>query len=124
MAVEPSGRPADDAPRSGRPLLEYVFLDDDPLLGVPALDFFFGADQPRHASTASSIFGYAPQRHRLPDIACLTSPEVGSGRASTSAAAETIWPGVQKPHWRASARTHGSHSRCAARPSTRHTPAS
>src|SRR5436189_3089656 len=117
MAVEPPGGPADDAPRSRRPLLEYVFLDDDPLLGVAALDFFFGADQPRHASTASSIFGYAPQRHRLPDIACLTSSEVGSGRASTSAAAETIWPGVQKPHWRASARTNASTSGCSARPS-------
>src|SRR3954463_10120306 len=117
MAVEPPGRPADDPARPRGPLLEDVFLDDDPLLGVPALDLFFGTDQPRHASTASSIFGYAPQRHRLPDIACLTSSEVGSGRASTSAAAETICPGVQKPHWSASARTKESTSGCSARPS-------
>src|SRR5205085_684667 len=30
----------------------------------------------------------------------------GSGFASTSADAETIWPGVQKPHWSASSRTN------------------
>src|SRR4051812_5995635 len=117
MAVEPPGRPADDPARPRGPLLEDVFLDDDPLLGVPALDLFFGTDQPRHASTASSIFGYAPQRHRLPDIACLTSSEVGSGRTSMSAAAETIWPGVQKPHWSASARTNESTSGWPRRPS-------
>src|SRR2546423_5948662 len=117
MAVEPPGRPADDPARPRGPLLEDVFLDDDPLLGVPALDLFFGTDQPRHATTASSILGYAPQRHRLPDIACLTSSEVGCGVDSTSAAAETIWPGVQKPHWSASARTNASTRGCSARPS-------
>jgi hypothetical protein len=38
---------------------------------------------------ASSIFGYVPQRQRLPDIACLISSFDGLGFASTSAAAET-----------------------------------
>ena len=51
------------------------------------------------------MFGYAPQRQRLPAIAC-ADLVAASARAvaSTSAAAETIWPGVQKPHWSASAR--------------------
>src|SRR5204863_5341050 len=97
--------------RAGRPWIDGVFLDDDPLLGVAALDFLLGANQSRQVSRASSILGYVPQRHRFPAIACRMRSVVGSGSASTSAAAETIWPGVQKPHWRASVRTNASTSR-------------
>ena len=50
----------------GGPLLERVLLDDEPDLLVPALDLLLGADQSRHVRIASSIFGYAPQRQRLP----------------------------------------------------------
>src|SRR5205085_4048936 len=95
----------DDRLRACRPLVERILLDHDPLLGEPALDLFLGADQSRHVRIASSIFGYVPQRHRLPAIACRISSRVGLGLAATSADAETIWPGVQKPHWRASVRT-------------------
>ena len=48
---------------------------------------------------------------------CLTSSAVGSGFAATSAAAETICPGVQKPHWSASVRTKAPTSGCSRRPS-------
>src|SRR5204863_5910982 len=96
--------------RAGRPSLDGVFLDDDPLLAVAALDFLLGANQSRQVSRASSILGYVPQRHRLPAMACRMRSGVGSGSASTSAAAETIWPGVQKPHWSASERTNASTS--------------
>jgi hypothetical protein len=41
----------------------------------------------------------------------------GSPFASTSAAAETICPGVQKPHWSASARTKAPTSGCSRSPS-------
>src|SRR4029453_9886255 len=50
-------------------------------------------------------------------MACRPPSGVGSGSASTSAAAETIWPGVQKPHWSASARTNASTSGWSRRPS-------
>src|SRR3954469_4501620 len=43
-------------------------------------------------------------------MACRMCSGVGSGSASTSAAADTICPGVQKPHWSASARTNASTS--------------
>src|ERR1700751_3685450 len=116
MSVESPGRPADDPERSRRPLLEHVFLDDDPLLAVAALDLFLGPDQSRHVRTASSIRGYAPQRHRLPAIAGRPRPRGVPGAAATSAAAETIWPGVQKPHCSASARTNASTSGWSRRP--------
>jgi hypothetical protein len=54
---------------------------------------------------ASSMRGYVPQRQRLPAMRWRISSLVGSGVSATSAAAETIWPGVQKPHWSASVRT-------------------
>ena len=41
---------------------------------------------------------------------CLISSAVGSAISATSAAAETICPGVQKPHWSASVRTNASTS--------------
>ena len=47
---------------------------------------------------------------------CRISSRVGSGFASTSAAAETICPGVQKPHWSASARTNACDERVLAQP--------
>ena len=67
--VDPGRRTADDLARSFGPLLERVLVDDEPDLLVPALDLFLGADQSRHVRIASSIFGYAPQRQRLPAIA-------------------------------------------------------
>src|SRR5205807_1639577 len=116
-AVDAASRLPDHRARPGRPLVERILLDHDPLLGEPALDLLLGADQSRHVRIASSIFGYAPQRHRLPAIACRTSSRVGLGLAATSAEAETIWPGVQKPHWSASARTNAPTSGCSRRPS-------
>ncbi|OLD99106.1 MAG: hypothetical protein AUG91_07530 [Actinobacteria bacterium 13_1_20CM_4_69_9] len=47
-----------------------------------------------------------PQRHRFPAMACRISSVDGVGFAATSAAADTIWPGVQKPHCTASVRTN------------------
>ncbi len=41
----------------------------------------------------------------------------GLGFAATSAAAETTWPGVQKPHCTASARTNAPISGCSRSPS-------
>ena len=104
-------RPADHLERPGGPLVERVLLDDGPDLLVAALDLLLGPDQSRHVAIASSMFGYAPQRQRLPAMPCRISSRVGSGLASTSAAAETICPGVQKPHWRASARTNACDER-------------
>src|SRR5919198_388911 len=114
---EPRRRLPDDRPRPGGPLVERVLLDHDPLLGEAALDLLLGADQSCQVRIASSIFGYAPQRHRLPAIACRISSCFGLGFAATSAEAETIWPGVQKPHWRASARTNAATSGCSRSPS-------
>ena len=91
-------RLADDGLRAVGPLVERILLDDEPDLFVPALDLFLGADQSRHVRIASSIFGYVPQRQRLPAIACRICSSDGLGSPSTSAAADTICPGVQKPH--------------------------
>jgi hypothetical protein len=94
----PGRRSADDLPWPGRPLLERVLLDDEPDLFVAPLDLLLGADQPCHVEIASSIFGYVPQRQRFPAIACRISSELGLGLLSTRAEADTICPGVQKPH--------------------------
>jgi len=67
--VDALRRPADDGERAGGPLRERVFLDEQPYLLVATLDFLLGADQSRHVRIASSIFGYVPQRQRLPAIA-------------------------------------------------------
>ncbi len=82
--------PADDGLRSIGPLLEWILLDDEPDLLIAAFDFLLRADQSCHVRIASSIFGYVPQRQRLPAIACRISSSFGFGFASTSAAAETI----------------------------------
>src|SRR5437899_5312148 len=91
--VDPRGGLPDDLARAGRPLLQRVFLDDEPDLFEPAFDFLLGADQSRHVRIASSIFGYAPQRHRFPAIAWRISSVDGAAFASTSATALMIWPG-------------------------------
>jgi hypothetical protein len=106
VAVDFRGRAADHLARACGPRRDRVFFDHDPLFRVVAFDFLLGTDQSRHVRIASSILGYAPQRQRLPAIACRISSRVGWGVASTSAAAETICPGVQKPHWNASLRTN------------------
>src|SRR5207244_3662563 len=111
VTVDPRHRLSNRLPWAGRPLVDRrILVDDHPLLGVAALDLLLGADQSRHVRTASSILGYVPQRHRLPAMACRMRSGVGSGSASTKAAADTIWPGVQNPHWSASARTNASTS--------------
>ena len=92
--------------RSCGPPVERVLVDDDPDFLVAAFDFLLGADQSCQVLIASSIFGYVPQRQRFPDIACWISSLDGLGFAATSAAAETTWPGVQKPHCTASVRTN------------------
>src|SRR3954454_10218112 len=53
----------------------------------------------------------------LPAMWCRISSFVGCGFAATSAAALTTWPGVQKPHCTASARTKASISGCSRSPS-------
>ena len=45
------------------------------------------------------------------------SSRLGAGVSPTSAVAETICPGVQKPHWSASDRTNASTSAWSRRPS-------
>ena len=97
-AVDARCRPADDLERPGGPLLQRVLFDDEPDLLVTAFDFLLGADQSCHVRIASSIFGYVPQRQRLPAMLCRISSVVGFGVAVTSATALTICPGVQKPH--------------------------
>src|SRR5205085_3538620 len=108
------------------PLLECVLLDHHPLLAVAALDFLLGLDQACHQLPppspatvwiARSIFGYVPQRQRLPAIACLISSSLGLALAASSADAVTICPGVQKPHCVASASTNASTSGCSRSPS-------
>ena len=59
-------RPTDDLAGALRPLLERILLDDEPDLLEPAFDLFLGADQPRQLRSASSIFGYVPQRQMFP----------------------------------------------------------
>src|SRR4029453_16344472 len=94
-----------------------ILLDDEEDLLEAALDLLLRADQSRHVRIASSILGYVPQRQRLPAMRCRISSRDGSGELATSAAADTICPGVQKPHWRASARTNASTSGWSRRPS-------
>src|SRR5436190_4561717 len=53
----------------------------------------------------------------LPAIWCRISSAVGSGFSATSAAAGTTWPGVQKPHCTAAARTNAATSGWSRRPS-------
>ena len=49
------------------------------------------------------MFGYAPQRQRFPATARRTSSSVGELFSRSRATIDMIWPGVQKPHWNASA---------------------
>src|SRR5437764_1513549 len=116
-AVLAGCRPADHGERPLRPLFERILLDDEPHLLEASLDLLLRADQPCQLRIASSIFGYVPQRQMFPAIACRISSLVGCGFAATSAAAETTWPGVQKPHWTASARTKASTRGWSRRPS-------
>src|SRR5207253_10927886 len=109
-AGEPRSRAPHDLERPGGPGVERVLLDYEPLLAEAALDLLLRPDQPRHVRIASSMRGYVPQRQRFPAIACRISSRDGVGFASTSADAETIWPGVQKPHCSASSRTKASTS--------------
>ena len=99
QSVDSGRRAADGSKRTLGPLLERVFLDDYPLLGVAALDLLLRLDQACHPSPspcaatawiARSIFGYVPQRHRFPAIACLIWSPSGFGFASRRADAETI----------------------------------
>ena len=94
-AVDARGASTHDRELPRRPLLERVLVDDRPDGLVAALDLLLGADQPRQFEIASSMRRYAPQRQRLPAIACRISSLPGCGLVATSAAAETIWPGVQ-----------------------------
>ena len=110
MTVDPRRGASDHLHGALGPAVERILLDHDPLLRVLAFDLFLCADQSRHVEIASSIFGYAPQRQRLPDMAWRISSRLGAGVSPTSAEAETIWPGVQNPHWSASARTKESTS--------------
>src|SRR5438128_2615858 len=92
-----------------RPLLQLIFVvDERPHRGDTALYLRLRSNEPsRHGDTsaarriARSMFEYAPQRQRLPAIAARISPREGDGDFANSAVAETIWPGVQNPHWRA-----------------------
>jgi hypothetical protein len=58
-----------------------------------------------------------PQRQRFPAIACRICSPLGSGSVATSAVADTICPGVQKPHCNASARTNAATIGCSRSPS-------
>src|SRR4030095_16422518 len=69
------------------------------------------------ASTASTIFVYPVQRHRLPDSASRTSSIVGAGCSASSAFAESSMPGVQNPHC-AAPRSANSTWSGSSRPST------
>ena len=86
----------------GRPVLDVVRLvDEHPDVLVAALHLLLRANEagghapPAARRIARSIFGYAPQRQRLPAIASWICSRVGCGVRSSSAVALTIWPGVQ-----------------------------
>ena len=68
------------------------------------------------------MFGYAPQRQRLPLTARRTSSPVGDGFRRNRATHDMIWPDVQKPHWKASRSMNAACTGCSApslaRPST------
>ena len=98
IAVEACSGSADHIAGAVRPLIERVLVDDEPDLLELALDLLLRTDQSCHVRIASSIFGYVPQRHRLPAIRWRISSLEGSGELATSAAALTICPGVQNPH--------------------------
>ena len=61
-----------------------------------------GAERPSEAAkTASTMWTYPVQRHRLPPMALRTSSSLGCGFRASNALAERIIPGVQYPHWTA-----------------------
>src|SRR4051812_3214545 len=107
-----------------------VAFDDDRRRVDLALEFVLALQdaQPGHqrffrdaATSAATMFVYAPQRQRLPETARLTSSARASGSARSSATTDMTWPGVQNPHWNASWSTNaccrGWSSPCVARPS-------
>ena len=102
-----------------------VLVDEHPDVLEAPLHLALRLDEPRlHATTwpdarriARSIFGYAPQRQTFPAIASRIRSRSGRSTAVSSAVAETICPGVQKPHCSASSATNASWSAAAVSPS-------
>ena len=89
---------------------EVLALDEDERFVDLALELLAALDDPRHQrfrfpafTPAETMFGYAPQRQRFPATARRTSSSVGAGVSRNKATTDMIWPGVQKPHWNASA---------------------
>ena len=116
--VLPGRRLADDVElgRLGPRLEVVVLVDERPDVLEAPLHLPLGPDEPGPHSTscpdarriARSIFGYAPQRQMLPARATRIWSRVGRGVSTRSAVADTICPGVQNPHWRASSATNAS----------------
>src|SRR5215207_3178390 len=97
-------------------------------LGLLALDVHDAHGRPPALAASSAarcpartMFWYAPQRQRLPLTARRISSSLGARCSESNAVTLIIWPGVQKPHWYASASTKarwtGSSSSPCARPS-------
>src|SRR5256886_15724535 len=89
---------------------EVLALDEDERFEDLALELLAALDDARHCllrfpafTPAETMFGYAPQRQRFPATARRTSSSVGAGVSRRRATIDMIWPGVQKPHWNASA---------------------
>src|SRR5207249_9936291 len=99
-----------DEGRTRRRDREILALDEDERFVDLALELLAALDDPRHQrfrfpafTPAETMFGYAPQRQRFPATARRTSSSVGAGVSRNKATTDMIWPGVQKPHWNASA---------------------
>src|SRR5207247_1383482 len=88
---------------------EILALDEDERLEDLAFELLAALDDTRHQrrfpalTPALTMFGYAPHRQRFPETARRTSSSVGPALSRTRATIDMIWPGVQKPHWKASA---------------------
>src|SRR5258708_18363747 len=120
-AVHACVAPADDAELVlRRPRADVLAVDERGLfahlaleLGPRAADLhahrfvFFAAD-----SAAATMLDYAPQRQRLPLTARNTSSPVGEALWRSSPTHDMIWPGVQKPHWKASCSMNASCTGC------------
>src|SRR5713101_8127892 len=111
LAVDASPRSRDLAEfGSSRRDRKILAFDEDERLEDLALELLAALDDARHQdflfpaeTPAFTMFGYAPQRQRLPATARRTSSSVGAAFSRSSATIDMIWPGVQKPHWNASA---------------------
>src|SRR5207237_7007654 len=80
------------------------------VVGTDVLEGSHRYSLPRPATSriAATMFGYAPQRQRLPLMNSRISSSEPARPSCSSATADMICPGVQYPHCSASCRTNAS----------------